>query len=220
MDDLKNKYVIFSDFDGTITQKDSTVELVNKFGGKVNRDAENLYIAGKANNREVISLHYSTLNLSVQKYYEVIHSMPLDPSFRRFYETLGSMGIKIHVITGSIARAIKDYFYQAGFADIAVHGNRMRIKNGRVLFSPAHKIENTLCLEGCCANCKSAWVEKYHHRNKKIIYIGDGLTDTCVSGYADLLFAKDSLARYCEKQKMNFVPFNNFGDIHQYLFGS
>lgn len=214
---MEEQYVVFSDFDGTITQKDSTVELINKYGGEVNRRMEELYAAGKAHNREVISLHYDTLNLSVKDYYGVIRSMPIDPSFQRFYETLARAGIELHVVTGSTTEGVTDYFHMMGFANITVHGNRLQFKNGRVSLFPADKTEDTLCGEGFCANCKSARIEKYHRRNKKVIYIGDGLTDTCASNHADLLFAKDDLARYCAERKINFVPFDSFDDIHQYL---
>lgn len=195
------------------------VELIKRYGGEINRLAEELYAAGKACNRKVISLHYKTLNLSVKKFYDVMYSIPIDASFYKFYETLIKKRIELHIITGNTTKSVKDYFHQKGFANISIHGNRMRIKEGKVLLSPANRMEHSVCGEGCCANCKSAWIEKYRQRNKKVIYIGDGLTDTCASVHANLLFAKDDLARYCTKAKINFVPFDNFDDIHHYLFG-
>ena len=218
LDDLKTNYTVFCDFDGTITEKDGTVELVKKYGEDINHEAEKSYIAGKANNREVISLHYDTLKLSTTQYYDTIYSIAMDTTFLKFHEALKKAGIKMEIISGSPAKGVEDYLIRMGCGGIVVHGNLMEIKNDTILLNPASKIEETLCRRGDCAHCKSLWIENEHRKNKKVIYIGDGLTDTCAAGYADLLFAKKSLARYCTDKGINFVPFNNFDDIHQYLF--
>ena len=218
LNDLRENYTVFCDFDGTITEKDGTVELVKKYGREINNNAEEMYKAGKANNREVMALHYYTMGLSTKQYYGMIYSIAMDSTFCRFYKALGKAGIKMEVLSGSPSKGIEDYFRKMGYEGIVVHGNIMEIKNDTVLFSAATKIEESLCRRGDCAHCKSSWIEKEHRKGRKVIFIGDGLTDTCAAGHADLVFAKKSLARHCAEAGINFTPYSNFDDIHQCLF--
>jgi 2-hydroxy-3-keto-5-methylthiopentenyl-1-phosphate phosphatase len=44
-----------------------------------------------------------------------------------------------------------------------------------------------------------------------MVFIGDGRSDFCVSGRADLLFARDKLAAYARSRA---VPHHEFSDFH------
>ena len=46
-----------------------------------------------------------------------------------------------------------------------------------------------------------------------VIYIGDGTTDRCPGSRADLLFAKGSLADWCEREGVEHVRWKGFGDV-------
>jgi 2-hydroxy-3-keto-5-methylthiopentenyl-1-phosphate phosphatase len=46
-----------------------------------------------------------------------------------------------------------------------------------------------------------------------IIYIGDGLSDTCPVHIADMVFAKGSLASYCNQHGIIHHNWNSFFDI-------
>jgi 2-hydroxy-3-keto-5-methylthiopentenyl-1-phosphate phosphatase len=54
-------------------------------------------------------------------------------------------------------------------------------------------------------------------QDKISIYIGDGLSDTCPAQYADLIFAKGSLARHLEKKRVSYKRFKDFSTIYKYL---
>jgi 2-hydroxy-3-keto-5-methylthiopentenyl-1-phosphate phosphatase len=47
------------------------------------------------------------------------------------------------------------------------------------------------------------------------VFIGDGFSDACVVNYADIVFAKKSLASYCWKNNITYFDFNDFGDIQR-----
>ena len=49
--------------------------------------------------------------------------------------------------------------------------------------------------------------------NEISVYIGDGISDACVCNYADIIFAKKSLASYCWKNNITYFEYNNFNDI-------
>ena len=45
------------------------------------------------------------------------------------------------------------------------------------------------------------------------VFIGDGFSDACVVNYADIVFAKKSLASYCWKNNITYFEYQTFGDI-------
>ena len=49
--------------------------------------------------------------------------------------------------------------------------------------------------------------------NEISVYIGDGISDKCVSSFADIVFAKGKLASYCWKNNITYFEFDDFSDI-------
>ena len=46
-----------------------------------------------------------------------------------------------------------------------------------------------------------------------IVLIGDGKSDACISGLADIVFAKGSLIKHCEKNQIKHHKFQTFADV-------
>ena len=49
------------------------------------------------------------------------------------------------------------------------------------------------------------------------VLIGDGFSDTCAAQYADIVFAKKSLASYCWKNNITYFEYKDFGDVQKKL---
>jgi 2-hydroxy-3-keto-5-methylthiopentenyl-1-phosphate phosphatase len=74
---------------------------------------------------------------------------------------------------------------------------------------------NDFC--GRCGTCKSRILNSYRLIYDKIIYIGDGYSDFCPSRHADVVFAKKVLYQRCEQEGTPCMPFDDFGEINNYL---
>jgi 2-hydroxy-3-keto-5-methylthiopentenyl-1-phosphate phosphatase len=48
-----------------------------------------------------------------------------------------------------------------------------------------------------------------------IVYVGDGYSDRCPVKYADFVFAKRQLIRYCQEQNITYFEFHHFGDVRE-----
>ncbi|MCK5085877.1 MAG: 2-hydroxy-3-keto-5-methylthiopentenyl-1-phosphate phosphatase, partial [Melioribacteraceae bacterium] len=68
-----------------------------------------------------------------------------------------------------------------------------------------------------CANCKRNHILNNSSDDDFTIYIGDGLSDTCPAQFVDFIFAKRSLLKFCEKNRISYFPYNNFYDIKNRL---
>ena len=212
-------YVIFSDFDGTIIQQDSTDTMVRIYGSELNKQDELLFIEGKVSNRETMQRHFRTMRLPLEQYFGVLHSMTLDPTFKKFYNKMKPLGLTFSVLTGNTAEGVRLYLAKNGFNDVSVYGNKLQIENGAVVFISEDQVGETLCKKGSCAFCKAARLEGAKKLGKKVVYIGDGHTDICAAAHADLLFAKGVLAEWCEKNNTAFQRFESFEDIYRFFFG-
>ena len=49
--------------------------------------------------------------------------------------------------------------------------------------------------------------------NHNLIYIGDGLSDACVSGKINKIYAKNYLAKYLSSNNIPYIEFNSFNEI-------
>jgi 2-hydroxy-3-keto-5-methylthiopentenyl-1-phosphate phosphatase len=46
-----------------------------------------------------------------------------------------------------------------------------------------------------------------------IVYVGDGYSDRCPIRYADIVFAKGQLIKYCQELNITYFEFDHFGDV-------
>jgi len=49
------------------------------------------------------------------------------------------------------------------------------------------------------------------------VFVGDGRSDFCISGRADIVFAKGVLADHVTQQKQPHLPFVTFDDVRRSL---
>ena len=54
----------------------------------------------------------------------------------------------------------------------------------------------------------------------RTVFVGDGLSDICALGEADLLFAKKDLELYCLENNIPYNKYRDFNDVARYLVGN
>jgi 2-hydroxy-3-keto-5-methylthiopentenyl-1-phosphate phosphatase len=48
-----------------------------------------------------------------------------------------------------------------------------------------------------------------------IVYVGKGKAGFCPAKYADLVFAKETLQRYCQEHNISYLSYTTFGDVRE-----
>jgi 2-hydroxy-3-keto-5-methylthiopentenyl-1-phosphate phosphatase len=66
-------------------------------------------------------------------------------------------------------------------------------------------------------NCKCYILEEYRERGHKVLYAGDGLSDTCPAKKADFVFARDGLLSFCQANDLPHRELTDFNVILEYL---
>jgi hypothetical protein len=68
-----------------------------------------------------------------------------------------------------------------------------------------------------CACCKRNIMLNGTPDEDVLVYVGEGYSDRCPAGYADVVFAKDALQTYCREQNISYIPYRTFHDVRRSL---
>lgn len=206
--------MILSDFDGTITKKDTLVELLNTFAPAAWHEIERKVKSGKMGSRLALIKEFSLFYLTKKKYISFLrNSIKIDPAFKPFLKFIRNRKIKFIILSGGFSININTMLKKHRLGHIPFYSNRLIFKkNGfKIIYShPA---------DGCkkCGNCKRNHLLRYKKKGYYIIYIGDSTTDRCPIKEADIVFAKWELAEYCRSKKIPYIPYKTFKDVRDYL---
>lgn len=211
--------VIISDFDGTITCQDVNDIIFRVFGNENLRKIERELKMNKIGDREALRRYYSKIKLSERKFNRYIYNtIKIDPYFRAFYDYIKKNNIKFAIVSGGFRNYIDLLFekYDIQF-EHDIYTNRLYFKGNTILPQFLHEIIDCKIQFGPCGNCKKRIIGKYS--GKKIIYIGDGLTDRCIAGVVDILLAKENsfLLKFAKNNNISYLCYKNFNDVQEYI---
>lgn len=208
---MTNTISVFCDFDGTIISKDLGDEVFQHFGHI--EPYHSRLLAGELPIREYWRAVCATLSPEVtqEKIREFALEVSVDPNFRSFAGYCRENGIPLTILSDGFDAYIKPVLERESLSGIPVYSNflEFRAASPPVPHFPGAS-ESCTCL---CASCKRNLVLTQAQPESLIVYIGDGLSDTCAAEHADVIFAKKKLAAYCNRHRLPHYPFSNFFDI-------
>ena len=214
MSEVTRRYKIFTDFDGTITTKDVGESIFLKFGEK--EEVEKIvkrWIAGEINSIEQWNLLFQSLgNVNQIEFFKFPDSIEIDKTFGNFVGFCKNNSIELKILSDGFEFYIKNILGRYGFSNLQFFSNKLILSDEN-----RFKMEFPYTDEECtkCANCKRNHIIDFSSDNDFTVYIGDGYSDTCPAQYCDFVFAKNSLLKYCEINRITYFPFNNFDDVIQ-----
>lgn len=212
MSNFNHNIKIFVDFDGTIAKQDVGDSLFMEFGDKdiINEIAER-WIAGKISSATFWEELFETLpEIKKSNMDAFVDSMEIENGFFEFLELCKTNKIDVTVLSDGLDYYIERIFKNYNLTHLKVYTNKLEFtENGRMI--PSFPYRDEECKT--CANCKRNHIINHSSDEDITIYIGDGLSDTCPAQYTDYIFAKRSLLKFCEKNRISYYPFKTFNDI-------
>jgi 2-hydroxy-3-keto-5-methylthiopentenyl-1-phosphate phosphatase len=200
------------DFDGTISVKDTIDAMLEKFAVSTPtqnwEDIEQEWLDGNITAVECMSRQIvQTDNISLENFFRGIQ---LDASFLPFYKHVTQFA-KLVIASDGLDHAIKVATKNAGWPEIPVYSNHLSFTPRGINMSfPRIKADckggNGMCK---CAVARELAIDAIG----PIVLIGDGKSDACISGMADIVFAKGSLIKHCEKNDIKHHKFQTFADV-------
>ena len=127
-------------------------------------------------------------------------------------EALRGAGAEVAVVSDGFGFYVADAC--AGL-DIPVLTNEVDWSTGRLEFPH----EDRCCPCTSCGVCKQAPIKDARHRGRTTVMVGDGTSDRKAALLADVVFAKNLLARWCDGAGLPYIGFDELADVHATLMG-
>jgi HAD superfamily phosphoserine phosphatase-like hydrolase len=198
---------VFCDFDGTITSRDSIVFLTEYFGAGTKYRVEILDAikSGSLTVTEAIQRELATVKVTWEEAKAALQdNISIDPSFPGFVQWCKEQGHALTVVSSGMKPVVDLFVGDLGIPRFA------------------HSVDPSP--QGWCytrekENDKEVILGAARN-NGSLVYIGDGTSDVAAIPFADTLFAKSYLADYCNRNEIEFFPYDSFDDVRQTLLAN
>lgn len=197
------------DFDGTITEKDITDAIIQRFARPGWEEAERLWEEGKIGSKECLSAQIALVDAPLADIIEYVDSFSIDAGFKDFIRFLMRSNIRFGIISDGFDVFIKRILTNEGISGIPVYANRLYVENGSLKTSYPYASRN--CSSGVC----KAEVAATLGDGSPVIHVGDGRSDFCISERASLVYSKGKLTGFCRENGIPHIEFARFGDIRK-----
>jgi 2-hydroxy-3-keto-5-methylthiopentenyl-1-phosphate phosphatase len=201
--------VVFLDFDGTITLRDATDAILAAFAAPAWRALEDAWVAGQIGSRECLAGQMALVAATQEQVDRLLDEIHVDPSVATRLDACAARAAPVHILSDGFDYCIGRIL---GRPDLNVLARRSTThivsshrhpdgKPWRATFP--HPPEP--CAHGC-ATCKPMAMERLKPVGAVTVFVGDGMSDRYATTCADVVFAKDTLATFCEHAAIPYAP--------------
>jgi len=218
------KFVVLTDWDGTITNCDSNDYMTDNIGyGKEKRRAGNLKVlAGEATFRDVFREMLDSVVANEHTFDEckelLKKSITVDESFREFYHWCRANDVPVIVVSSGMAPLIRavlsKHIGDEEASEIEIISNDVDIQpHGKWQIKYRHPSSEY-------GHDKSRAILSYRElpNPPTLFFFGDGVSDISAAKHADVLFVKqkddgeNDLATYCTRWGIRHILFTDFSN--------
>lgn len=136
-------------------------------------------------------------------------AMPQDGALPAFVAAVEARGARVEIVSDGLGFYVRSNLAALGLARLPVATNDNRVEGGGEGMS--FPFGHPACF--VCGTCKRERVRLHQAAGRTVVFIGDGMSDRYAAAHADVVFAKDSLARICAAEGWPFASWGNFIDI-------
>jgi 2,3-diketo-5-methylthio-1-phosphopentane phosphatase len=204
---------VFVDFDGTIVPCDATDFLFERFAQPEWRDVEAEWQAGQIGSRECTTRQVALIRAAPASLLDALSEIKVDPGFATFVRECERNGIGMTVVSDGFDFVIERVLSNAGHRNLQFHANHLEPAGDdrwRVTFPFARSDCRALA-----GNCKCSFT--LPHSSSVKVVVGDGRSDFCVAGEADMVFAKGTLLKLCQGNGTAHYAFDDFFSVTKQL---
>jgi 2,3-diketo-5-methylthio-1-phosphopentane phosphatase len=203
------KIAVLSDFDGTLTLQNALNTLYRKFGSPFCKEIEERWDRGEISTMEEITNCFSTFNTSRREMENALRGIALDPAVHQFLRFCHHQSYEFAIVSDGLRWYIDFILSNHDINEVTIYANEIHFTPDGYRFSfPWH--DSSSPLRGVS---KLSIVRSYQARHYKVVFIGDGLSDTDAIRAADIVYARDELLEYARLQDIQTIAFNGLSDL-------
>jgi 2-hydroxy-3-keto-5-methylthiopentenyl-1-phosphate phosphatase len=207
--------LIACDFDGTITRRDTLHVIVEAFGERgVWERLEPRLRLGEITVEQAMQIQFAEVRATPDQVRAVVREhAPIRDGFGEWVEWCATRGYRLVVTSNGFRSIIDPVLEDAGFGHLEVVAHDAAFSSDGCHIGWADRgAQCTLCGRPCKrAPLRARW------HGERLVYLGDGISDRCVSLMADVVFARDGLAEHLAQQQVAYLPFEDFVEVREAL---
>lgn len=199
------KYMVFCDFDGTITVEETFVGMLKRFSTVNYAETERLLLQGKLTLRDAVRRQLESI--PSERYPQVldfIRDKAVREGFGELLDFLHYNGVPLVVVSGGLLDSVQ--------IRLAAYAHRIHAMHAATIHSGGAYLKVSSEYESDTELVAKTRVMACYHFDKAVV-IGDGITDRNAALAADLVFARNGLRRYLADRGKKSLAWENFYDI-------
>lgn len=209
---MTKRIALFCDFDGTITERDITIMIMEKYGTPGWKDTVDQILSQqktlKAGLGDLISRLPSEQREEIAAYVQEV--AVIRPGFPEFLTYCQEQGLELNIVSNGV-----DFYVNPLLApynvQVPVYCNRGDFSEEYVKV-----IWPNPCDEHCrneCGMCKPSVLRRHADADTYTIVIGDSIPDLAAAKLADFVIARSLLLEKCAELQLQHAPFATFYDV-------
>jgi 2-hydroxy-3-keto-5-methylthiopentenyl-1-phosphate phosphatase len=207
--------LIACDFDGTITQRDTLHVVVERYGeADLWATFEVPLREGRMTVEEAMEAEFAAVRATPDEVRDTVRThAPVRDGFAQLVTWCEARGHRFVVMSNGFRSVIAPVLADAGLDHLPIVANDATF---RIEGTTIHWSDRGERCGVCQRPCKRQPLRELH-RGEEVVFIGDGISDRCVSAVADVVFARDFLAEHCSSVGTAFHAFSDFHDVRRHL---
>lgn len=210
--DLRHAAVFF-DYDGTLSVADTGVVVLEALADPAWHDVEAEYERGEIGSRICLLDEWDLLPRDEAAIRIAAATVALDPDAETLLADLAGAGAEVAVVSDGFGFYVAE---RLGHLGVPIYTNAVDWESNTLVFPN----EDRCCACSSCGTCKQAPIKDAKRRGLTTVMVGDGISDRKAALLVDVLFAKDGLARWCDRSGVPYHPFDTLADVRSVLLAA
>ena len=203
------KTLVQCDFDGTVTEEDTSFFLLDAFAQGDWRRLLREYKEHKISVGEFNTKAFAMVEVDKPTLLEALKGkVKVRAGFHELVNYCLKNGFKLVIVSNGL-----DFYIKAVLKDLALEN--IEVHAAQASFHPEGMEVQYMGPDGerLEDGVKEAYTKSFLKLGYRVIYVGNGDSDFAPAKYAHHVFATGDLLAYCRENNLNYKPFENFTDI-------
>ncbi len=214
------KLSLVLDFDGTITTKDIGVEVIKRFASPDWDEGLRRWRSGEFEQRQLMEWEFERLPAGREAELREfsLSKAEVRPGLAGLIEMCQANDIPVEVVSNGMSFYVEAVLKRERLSDLAFVAPSPTFTGMGPDAGPSVVFGDGIETCDRTGLCKCARARRLRSGDRKIVFVGDGISDYCIAEEeADFVIARSSLKAHCEEIGIEHVPFEDFSDVSRQL---